>query len=273
MKLSATEQDIDGDAELFLIAGQPVRRKPVEKYLGSRFTSEYDRGQLNIKQRIAAARRKLNVQMGPIMENRTARIELKLAFYVSDVVPLLLHGVEYWLMTPQTIQQLDNFQRKSILQIAGRTYKDHITNMDIYEWLHEKKCRLYPMEIVMAERKTKYFSRIVREGITREDLASRMYWSDVPHPCSNWGEFEYEHVQHLKKAIKCLGITEIEANQEFRDAKKWEKNVLDHKHGEAYTRWRVVQHRKQEERQRKMRCRAAQEETIEEEEYTRRPLP
>jgi len=208
------------------------------------------------------------------MANREMRLELKLAFYVSDVIPLLLHGVEYWNITTKVINQLNQFQREAIIKIAGRTHRDRITNLEIYEWLHKRGFSIYPMELIMAERKIKYFSMVVRTGLNCEDLASRIYWSDVPRKCNTWADFEYEHVKNMRKAIEYLHITEQQANEEFADQKKWDKVVSLQKKGVGYTTWMQKRQVLQEIKYRRIARRQTVEEEIENEEvYVRRGLP
>ena len=125
----------------------------------------------------------------------------------------------------------------------------------------------------MAERKLKYFSTIVREGLVREDLASRLYWSDLPKACQTWRDFEYEHVKQLKKALEYLQISEQEANEGFLNKKIWEGKLAHHKKVVAFTTWSKEQYLQHTERQRERRRRQTQEETMEIDDYVRRRLP
>jgi hypothetical protein len=271
MRLSnSSREDID---ERYIVGGKIVRRVKVEKYLGSRFTEVYDGGELNIKQRIAAARQKFNVKLSPIMENREMRVENKLVFYVSDVLPLLLHGVEYWNISQKVIDKLNGFQREMILKIAGRSYEDRITNIDLYEWLHRKGFKIYPMELTVYERKLRYFGMIVREGEIKEDLASQIYWSDVHKKCK-WKDFEYEHVRNIKRALTVLKMSVEEANIEYIEKKEWVKKVRAQK-GYAYDRWRENERKEIEQRHRgriELREQHREDELVEEV-VIRRKLP
>ena len=234
--MTSTENQ-QGEPELFAIEGINIKQMEVEKYLGSRFKAVYEQGELNIKQRIAAARRKLRVQLSPIMGNYEMKVQLKLAFYVSDVVPLLLHGMEYWHITDKMLAKLNKFQRDSILWILHRSYEDKITNVEIYMWLHKRGFKMYPMELMVAERKIKYFSMIVREGIKHNNLAGKMFWSDFQCACNRWEYFEYEHIGDIKRSLKILGISEKDANKKFQDKKEWEFTLKTQKQTMAFTHW------------------------------------
>ncbi len=99
--------------------------------------------------------------------------------------------------------------------------------------------RIYPMELTMAERKIKYFSMVVREGIKHKDLASKVYWSDVKEKCVTWKDMNYEHINDMKGALKTLHIAEEEANKEFHIQKSWNKKLRFHKKGIAYENWKL----------------------------------
>ena len=148
-----------------------------------------------------------------------------------------------------------------------------ITNLDIYSWLHKKGFKIYPMELTMAERKIKYFSTVVRAGVDREDLASQMYWSDLPKKCDTWGHFEYEHVKNIKIALKYLQVSEQTANDGYMEERTWAKLLASQKKGVAYTHWRVQQQIRQDERHRLARNRQNRDESIVGDVYIRRRLP
>ena len=236
LKLTS-EENKQVEPENFYIEGNKIKKMEVEKYLGSRFKDVYDQGELNIKQRIAAARRKLRVQLSPIMGNYEMKVQLKIAFYISDVVPLLLHGIEYWKITDKMLAQLNKFQRDSILWILHRSYEDGITNVEMYLWLHKRGFKLYPMEMTVAERKIKYFSMIVREGIKHNNLAGKMFWSDFKCASKNWKDYEYEHIGDIKRALRILVISEEDANKQFQMKKEWEHTLRNTKQTIAFTQW------------------------------------
>jgi hypothetical protein len=146
--------------------------------------------------------------------------------------------------------------------------------VEIYEWLHKRKFKLYPMELVMAERKLKYFGMVVREGIkSKRDLASKIFWSDVRKKCTTWKDMIYEHVRDIKEALKILCITEEEANNTFTNRKVWEKKLEAQKKGTAYEKWKVERERIREERKTKEKENRREPGREEQgREYTRRPL-
>ena len=85
---------------------------------------------------------------------------MKLKFYVSDILPILLHGVEWWNISDKMITQLEKFHRGAIYKMVNRTYRDHIADIEMYEWLHKNEYNIYPIKYVMAERKLRFFTKI-----------------------------------------------------------------------------------------------------------------
>jgi hypothetical protein len=189
------------------------------------------------------------------MNNPFQKLKVKLTFYMTDVLTLLLHGMEYWSMNNGIISKLSGFQRTSLLYILRRSHHDHITNEELYDRIHRIGCGIYPIILTMAERKLRYFGRVVREGLKKEDLTSRIYWSDVKRSWHRWDDVDYEHIKSIKAALKILHITEAEANAEVLNEKKWNTKLKDQKQGPAYEQWKNTQrsHREKRHRDRQLR--------------------
>lgn len=266
------------DKEIYLIDGQPIKRTYKTRYLGSQFTAIYNKGKENIDQRLAIARNTLDNELEKTMINHKISWRTKLRFYRTDIVPILMHGVQFWTLSEVIIKKLETFQRNALLRILNRTYRDRIASVDIYEWLKQRKSTLYPMELIIKERKLRHYSRVVRSGLAREELASILYWSDIKKACGPH-DFEYEHVKDLRVILHDFRITEEEANVGFVETKTWEK-VLKHSQWEAYDRWKDQELKKKHERNRKRRENGDDIKELEEEKrknggwwYKRRPLP
>jgi hypothetical protein len=258
----------------YIIDDTKVKRKKSELHLGSRFTETYDNGNMNIKQRIATAKRKLDTKLAPIMDNNEMQVNLKIIFYISDILPVLLHGIEYWNINKKLITKINNFQRKALLTIVHRSYQDKITNVELYEWLHKRGFKTYPLELIIAERKLRYFGQIVREGIRRpQELTSKIFWSDVNKKCESWQHMDYQHITDIKKALALLGITEVVANKEFVEKNKWESILRSHKTGLGFEMWKDRKNAERERRHERNTQNKNKEDTEETNiQYIRRPL-
>ena len=79
----------------------------------------------------------------------------------------------------------------------------------------------------MAERKLRYFAMIERGD--KNELARKMYWSDIRSNKVKEGAFEYQHIKDIKKAIQIMKISEDEMNKLYTSKKKWERKLKEKK--------------------------------------------
>lgn len=232
MRLVGDEEQQKSE-EIMKVDDTIVKETTLEKYLGSRFTCIYDGGTKNITIRVMIAHNKMK-KLERFWYNKELSYEIKIQTYRSDILSILLHGAEYWHLDEKNIQKLEGFQRKTILQIVGRNYRDHITSVDMYEWMHKRRIYIYPVRFILAERKLRYFAMIERGKVN--EIARRVYWSDIVTSKVKDKDFEYEHISDIKKALKILLIEEREMNSEFKDKKVWQQVVNDKKLV-AYKEW------------------------------------
>ena len=224
----------------------PIKQVSSKRYLGSLFTAQFDGGITNIKQRIAMARACVDVELRNIVNNPYINWKEKLHFYRTDILALLLHGIEFWILTPKIIKLLERFQRNTLLRLLQRNWRDRITSVDLYDWMRTRKFNIYPIEITIRERQLRYFSNLLSHGIQLRnqlqpvtDLASILYWSDISPP-NRKTDVEYPHITNMRAALSLLKIPIPTANQEFRNKDPWEK-FLKNQQLVAYTDWKVQQ--------------------------------
>ena len=171
-----------------------------------------------------------------IFWNKEIDVEMKMHFFRSDILSVLLHGVEYWNISDSNINMLEKFLRKSLLKIIGRSEKDGIRSTKLYNWFHKKGITtIYPIRFVMAERKLRYFAMIERGR--KEELVRKMYWSDVEHTNEvKVGDDVFEHIKDIKLALEILGISE-EVMMDIKASKpKWNKTLRESK-VVAFQKW------------------------------------
>ena len=252
------------------VDGVKVKVVDVEKYLGSRFKSVYDGGEKNIKTRIMIAKSKKK-KMENIFHNKEIDYDMKLDLYRSDISSVLLHGAEYWHLSEKNINCTESFNRKSLLEIAGRNERDRIKSTDLYKWVQKRGKEIYPIRFVLAERKLRYFAMIERGD--KEELARKIYWSDFVTNKVKEGDFEYEHMRDIKEALKILDISEEEMNELYISKKEWERKLRENK-TLAFAQWCEI--RDKEYKEKKLREIPINMDKNEKEEkalYKRRPLP
>jgi len=252
------------------VDGVKVKVVDCEKYLGSRFKSVYDGGEMNIKTRIMIAKSKKK-KMENIFYNKEIDYEMKLDLYRSDISSALLHGAEYWHMSDKNIRCVESFNRKSLLEIVGRNERDGIKSTDLYKWIQKRGKEIYPIRFVLAERKLRYFAMIERGDI--EDVARKIYWSDFATSKVKEGDFEYEHMRDIKEALKILDIKEEEMNELYISKKKWETKLRENK-SLAFAQWCEIRDRQyREKKEIKKTAEMDMNEKEEKDWYKRRPLP
>jgi hypothetical protein len=282
LKLGAEAlQDVarsDGTKEEITLGDTPLKRVYTERYLGSRFESKYDNGNKNISQRVGMARVKLDRELAAINSNRFVPWRVKMDFYRTDILSILLHGVQYWHIDKEVINKLEQFQREALMKILGRTYRDRISNVEFYSWLHKNHMYIYPMEYAIRERKIRHFSNDMRNGIKKFELANKLYWCDIK-ASATYQDFEYEHIKDLKECLSFFNISGAEANNEYTNKLMWEKRLKHHKQV-MFEEWRM---RKMQELtdKRRLRLESGEEDRMREAEieknkgwyYKPRPLP
>ena len=127
----------EGEKHEMIVDGVKVKVVDMDKYLGSRFTAIYDKGEKNINTRIMIAKSKMK-KMEPIFRNKEIDCEMKLDFFRSDGASVLLHGVEYWHLSECNISKVEGYFRKTLLQIVGRNERDGTRSTKLYTWIQKK---------------------------------------------------------------------------------------------------------------------------------------
>ena len=188
--------------------------------------------------------------------------------YRSEVIPKLLHGCEVWHLNEANIKSLEGAQRRLMLQTLGRKWDDFITSVDLYENCHNNGFKIYPMRIMLAVRKLKYYGRIVRNrGNNHIDIIGKMYWNDILHDGRiRFADNDYGHIQNIMIALRILKIPIIEGNIKVKIEKEW-KIYIDGQASKIYIQW------KEEEKERIIRERVNETEENRSERERRRKLP
>jgi len=222
MKLVGQSTD---EAEQCILEQKIIKRVENQTYLGSFYTQVYDQGRKNCQRRVAMAHRIMDMQVKSIMRNTKIQRKLKLIVYRSDVVPVATHGVACWNITANG-GTLEQFQRKVLLKILNRSWRDRIPSIYLYETVRKMGMKIYPMKLLMAERKLRFVGMLRRQK--GGDLASKIFNGDMVG--RHWHQSHApEHFTETERAMKLLGITHREADENFASEKKWTKLLSDKK--------------------------------------------
>lgn len=234
--MKVTHKNNDINTETLNINGKIIKEVKTEKYLGSIFTNIYDGGEKNIITRVAIAVTKIK-KYENILKNKSIDYHMKFRIYRSEVLPILLHGAEYWHNNITNMDKLEKFQRKAILEIVGRDYRDGIRSVDMYSWLHDIGIEIYPIKYEVADRKLRYFAGI--ENSKDTDLAKIMYWVDFKSSEVKEADFEYQHIQDIKRALTTLNISEEIMNVKYNKKNEWREIIKGSKIIE-FRKWSII---------------------------------
>ena len=82
---------------------------------------------------------------------------LKIKLLQSVVLPTCLYASETWKISVKSRKRLDAFQQRCLRRILGVTYRDRITNNEIYRRTGTK-----PFSHVIETRRLKYAGHVIR---------------------------------------------------------------------------------------------------------------
>ncbi|XP_078682384.1 uncharacterized protein LOC144916861 [Branchiostoma floridae x Branchiostoma belcheri] len=128
------------------ISGEPVENVRQFTYLGSTMTAEGDTD-TDISARIGKAASVFR-RMNPVWNSGKISRVLKTKLLQSVVIPTALYACETWKITTRMRNKLDAFQQRCLRKILHITYRDRITNEEVYHRTGTK-----PLSITITERR------------------------------------------------------------------------------------------------------------------------
>ena len=143
------------------ISGEPVDKVNKFTYLGSVFTEDGD-VEADIKTRLGKAsavfRRLLS-----IWNSGTITRRLKIKLLDTIVLPTALYGSETWKMTVKMSKRIDAFHQRCLRKILKVTYRDRITNEEIY-----RRTSTRPLSEIIEMRRMRYAGHVLRMPSERD---------------------------------------------------------------------------------------------------------
>ena len=100
------------------------------KYLDVTLTKD-GKSESEIKIRMATATSAL-VRLKTIWKSNKISIQTKILLYKSLVLSSMLYGCEIWTLTEDIERRLNDFEIKSYRHILGISYREHKTNVFVY---------------------------------------------------------------------------------------------------------------------------------------------
>ena len=105
------------------------------KYLGVTFTKD-GKSESDIKIRMATAKSSL-VRLKTILKSNKISIQTKIFLYKSLVLYIMLYGCETWTLTEAIERIIIAFGTKSYRHIHGISYREHKTNVFLYNTIED----------------------------------------------------------------------------------------------------------------------------------------
>ena len=143
MKINAKRQDSTK------ISGAEIEDTDEFTYLGSTVTKDGG-AEADIRRRLSNARNSFNI-LGKVLKSESYSRKTKLGLFQSNVIPVLLYGVELWRMTSTDELRLDRFHRVCLKKSMKIRWPMKISNEELYRLTSTK-----PVSETIRERRWRY---------------------------------------------------------------------------------------------------------------------
>ncbi len=139
----------------FIIDGKKVEEVANFTYLGSVVSSNGD-AERDVFCCIGKASAVFQ-RLRPIWNSPSLSLQIKLRLLATIVVPAATYACETWKMTETIARKLDVFHLRCLRRILKITYRDHITNMEVY-----RRAYTQPLSVTVTERRFRFAGHILR---------------------------------------------------------------------------------------------------------------
>ena len=147
-----------------------------------------------------------------IWSSQLSRI-LKVRLFVATVESLLMYGAETWTLTKSLQKQLDGMYTRMLRMVLNVSWKDHLTNKELYG-------NLPKVSMKVQQRRMRLAGHCVRHS---EEIACHLVLWQPTEGKVNRGRRRLIYIDNL------LSDTGMESTQELRnsmkDQKDWKKRV------------------------------------------------
>ncbi|KAI8503453.1 hypothetical protein Bbelb_184240 [Branchiostoma belcheri] len=195
------------------ISGEPVENVRQFTYLGSTMTAEGDTD-TDISARIGKAASVFR-RMNPVWNSGKISRVLKTKLLQSVVIPTALYACETWKITTRMRNKLDAFQQRCLCKILHITYRDRITNEEVYHRTGTK-----PLSTTITERRMRYAGHVLRMTSDRHAKTS-VFWK--PEGKRKRGRPKLTWRRTLQKDLESRGITLKDAESLAEDRAEWKR--------------------------------------------------
>lgn len=144
-----------------IVNGIPVDKVDKFTYLGSMLTSEGE-VETDINTRIGKAGSMFK-NLQNIWKSNNITEKLKVKLLQTLVLPTCLYASETWKMSSKNRKKLDAFQQRCLRKILKITYRDRITNEEVY-----RRTSTQPLSQRIEKNRVRYAGHIIRMTADRD---------------------------------------------------------------------------------------------------------
>ena len=167
-KTKAMQIGNGGQLNQIIVNGIPVENVNRFTYLGSKLSSDGQvEADINTRMGLASA---TFMKMHSIWRSSNIKRKLKIKLFQALILPICLYASETWKISIKTKKRLDAFQQRCLRKILKITYRDRITNEEIYMLTTTK-----PLSQIVETRRMKYAGHILRMTSDRNQKVA-MKW-------------------------------------------------------------------------------------------------
>ena len=186
----------------------------VEKftYLGSVIANDGD-SEKDVRTRMGmgySTFRRLN----PIWRDKQLTLKIKIRLYKSLVLTTALYGSETWKDTAAVRKLTDPFHTKCLRKILNISWKDRITNVEVYRRTEET-----PLSNKIFTKRTSFAGHVLRLPPERPARHSVLHWT--PEGKRKRGRPRITWRSTLKKDLTAMGVDLTEAIATAEDRSLW----------------------------------------------------
>lgn len=96
-------------------------------------------------------------RLRPIWISRTIALPTKIRLFNSIVIPTAIYACETWRSTAGSDRRLNVFQQRCLRRILQISYRDHVSNEDVY-----RRTSTRPLADIVAERRFRFAGHVLR---------------------------------------------------------------------------------------------------------------
>ena len=137
---------------------------------------------------------------------------LKVRFFRASVESVLLYGSETWTLTRTLEKQLDGCYTRMLRAALGVSWRDHMTNLELYG-------RIPPISTTLRERRIRFSGYIWR---SKNEISSQLLFWEPRHGKRSRGRPATTYIDQLERDT---GLSRQNLPRVMEQRKDWKKLI------------------------------------------------